>query len=220
MPARVPRKDPRFSYDPWTPEERARQKTGKDTARQRVSDAQNLLLTGAFQELCEAKQNRYREDRTQPWLNVLRSWCRCKWHKEMGYSSFRQLAASMWTGTEDYWAGWEVLALGIVPPNRWLFKLLWGNRLGLEKLGMLRTVLTQENWRGWVTLGIHLNRRELASTVISWRKASKTGYYKAQDLIFVPLWVPQGEYKEVLDGKDGPPWEAIKAHYEKTGDKG
>lgn len=176
-----------------------------------VLDAtQEGLLKRAVEDL-HAKQLT-RAKKPEPWLVSVRDFCRCRWYKDLGHDTWGDFAVTMWPHeNKSHWLGWEALSelAHIID----LYPLIRARRLQVSRLAALRGVLNEDSYRTWITLALTLSYRQLEAAVLAFHDIQRSG--TRGPLVFVPLWVPEREYKEHFD-EETPPWRTLKERLEEA----
>lgn len=167
----------------------------KRTLKGVYQEAYSALAVQAEKEMLEAFPDRYRYP--DKFLTAVRTFVECQYHRDAGFKNLGEYATSLKsTLRADEWLGWETLsALPSLQAN--IVRLIQRGVLRLEMLAPLHGVLSQQNYRNWLFLALYMTDHDLRMAVAAWRRMAKTGHNGAA--VFVPLWIPTKEYKEIFD---------------------
>jgi len=173
-----------------------------------IDKAQQALGAKSEARLMDAYETRFKDPLS--FLRAVRDYDDCRFWKDAGFHSLGHWGHDRRPGSpRSEWTGWAALARnGLVGDD--ILKLLRTRKLKPEVVAEVHEVLSRVNYRTWIFLCLHFPRHELKATVREWRKLSRSGY--RGEAVFIPLWIPEPEYKEIFDGSDPTerPWEVIK----------
>jgi len=172
-----------------------------------LDKAQQALALKAEIVLLEDYHTRYKHP--DVFMESVKTFDDCRFWRDMGFDSMAAYGhARMPQTRRSEWKGWVTLAK-INPPED-IVKLVRLRKLHLEVVAELEHTLTRYNYRTWLFLAMYLGVIDLRLAVREWRKMARTGYQG--EAVFVPLWIPEPEYKEVFSGSDYKerPWDVIK----------
>jgi hypothetical protein len=172
-----------------------------------LDNAQRALASKSEAELLAAYETRYKDPAR--FFAAVKDFDDCRWWRDAVFLSLAHYGAQVVpNGSYSEWQGWVVLAR--IEPGKDIIGLVRQKRLRLEPVSHLKDILTRYNYRTWLFLCLHVGPTELRVAAKEWRKMARTGY--RGDVVFIPLWVPEPEYREIFDGSNPAerPWDVIK----------
>lgn len=173
----------------------------RGSVKEAISRAQRELAAESKERLVTAWRSRYKDK--HGWLAALLEWSECQFWREEDYTGQMEAIKDTFGKHAKEVVGW--LTLLQVPEKA---RDLVADRCDIRKLGVLRGVLTRQCWKPWVTLAMFLNFNELVSVASEYRRQTKGVTHGAH--VFVPMWVPMKDYKELFYGKEGEPvWATV-----------